>query len=57
VSDDQFKSREAILRVLYHVVTVHDSWRNSKMPINELTDDAIRVGRDCLKLNDWWSDQ
>jgi hypothetical protein len=57
VSDDQFKSRDAILRVLYHVVTVHDSWRNSKMPINELTDDAIRVGRDCLKLNDWWSDQ
>lgn len=48
---------DALKRVLYHVVSTYDYWRDvPEMMPNELLDDAVRVGRQCLKDNDWWPD-
>ncbi len=43
----------ATLRVLYHVVHSYQSWRAAGLP-NELTDDAIRIGEQHLRENNWW---
>jgi hypothetical protein len=49
---DSLDSHEATKRVLYHVVASYQAWRN-ELP-NELTDDAIRIGEQHLRLVNWF---
>lgn len=44
-------NREDVQRVLYNIVSKWDTFGDS-----ELFRDAIRIGRETLKDNEWWPD-
>ncbi len=53
MSDDE--AHEATLRVLYHVVSTYQEWRDQRLSVpNEFTDDAARIGEERLREIGWW---
>lgn len=53
-AEDPLKSHESTKRVLYHVVHAYQYWRKENFLPNELSDDAVRIGEQHLRLVDWF---
>lgn len=50
--DEVKQELEDTYRVLFHVVTAYQRWRDF-LP-NELSDDAFRIGEEHLRNCAWW---